>query len=340
PEPGELGDESALSRLMELLPTLELSRTFRTGGHDLLGLINERFYDGAIESLPWAGTYLGHPSVAVEMVEDAWGLPKPGAAEIESPDAEIDKVLSLVAQHARSRPNESLMVVTGNERHEARLQQALVQQLGQNPSIADFISTETDEPFVIADLTHAMALSRDRVIFSVGYGRSKYSKNVDFGPLGREGGEQLLAIALTRARRALTVVTSFDAAQLDPDSVEHGAAQLREILLEIATPQLAIEPGESDPLMTDLADRLAAFGLEVTLNYRGLPLVVANGGVCAAVLSDHEASDDSLRHKLRVEPEMLRRLGWHTMRVHAFELFTDPEAVAARVAELVGVDAR
>ncbi|WP_293696157.1 AAA family ATPase [uncultured Agrococcus sp.] len=340
PEPGELGDESALSRLMELLPTLELSRTFRTGGHDLLGLINERFYDGAIESLPWAGTYLGHPSVSVETVEDAWGLPKPGAAEIESPDAEIDKVLSLVAQHARTRPNESLMVVTGNERHEARLQQALVQQLGQNPSIADFISTETDEPFVIADLTHAMALSRDRVIFSVGYGRSKYSKNVDFGPLGKEGGEQLLAIALTRARRALTIVASFDAAELDPDSVEHGAAQLREILLDVATPQLAIEPGESDPLMTDLADRLRVFGLDVTLNYRGLPLVVANGGVCAAVLSDHEQSDDSLRHKLRIEPEMLRRLGWHTMRVHAFELFTDPEAVAARVAEMVGVDAQ
>ena len=340
PEPGLLGDESALSGLRELLPTLELTRTFRTGGHDLIAAINDRFYDGAIASLPWAGTYLGHPSITVQSVDDAWGLPKPGAAEIESPDAEIDRVLTLVSQHARTRPNESLMVVTGNEVHEARLQQALVQQLGQNPTLAEFVSNDSEEPFVIADLTHAIALSRDRVIFSVGYGRSKYSTNVDFGSLGREGGERLVAIAMTRARRALTIVASFRAEQLDPDMVEHGAAQLREIMLEAAKPQLETPPGEGDPLMTDLADRLRAMGLKVTLDYRGLPLVVANGGVCAAVMSDHDETSDSLRHVLRIEPELLRRLGWHTMRVHAFELFTDPEAVAARVAALVGVDVK
>ena len=333
-----LGDESALSRLMQLLPTLELTRTFRTGGHDLLEAVSDRFYDSTIRSLPWAGTYLGHPSITVQTVDNAWGLPKPGAAEIESPDAEIDRVLQLVTQHARQRPNESLMVVTGNERHETRLQQALVQELAQNPPLADFVSTDTDEPFVIADLTHAMALSRDRVIFSVGYGRSKYSKNVDFGALGREGGERLLAIAMTRARKALTIVTSFDAAELDPDSVEFGAEQLRDVLLDAATPKLAQEPSVADPLMHDLAGRLEMMGLNVGLGYGGLPLVASNGGVCAAVLSDHEESDDSLRHQLRVEPDQLRRLGWHTVRVHAFELFTDPDAVAARVAETVGIE--
>ncbi|MGO1393095.1 DEAD/DEAH box helicase [Agrococcus casei] len=333
-----LGGESALSRLMQLLPTLELTRTFRTGGHDLLEAVSDRFYDGTIRSLPWAGTYLGHPSITVQTVDNAWGLPKPGAAEIESPDAEIDRVLQLVTQHARQRPNESLMVVTGNERHETRLQQALVQELAQNPPLVDFVSTDTDEPFVIADLTHAMALSRDRVIFSVGYGRSKYSKNVDFGALGREGGERLLAIAMTRARKALTIVTSFDAAELDPDSVEFGAEQLREVLLDAATPKLAQEPSVADPLMHDLAGRLEMMGLNVGLGYGGLPLVASNGGVCAAVLSDHEESDDSLRHQLRVEPDQLRRLGWHTVRVHAFELFTDPDAVAARVAETVGIE--
>ena len=34
---------------------------------------------------------------------------------------------------------------------------------------------------------------------------------------------------------------------------------------------------------------------------------------------------------------MLRRLGWHYLRVHAFELFSDPDAVANRVASLLGV---
>jgi hypothetical protein len=42
---------------------------------------------------------------------------------------------------------------------------------------------------------------------------------------------------------------------------------------------------------------------------------------------------------LRLRPELLRRLGWHYLRVHNFELFADPEAVAARVAGLIGATA-
>jgi hypothetical protein len=34
---------------------------------------------------------------------------------------------------------------------------------------------------------------------------------------------------------------------------------------------------------------------------------------------------------------MLRRLGWHYLRVHAFELFSDPDAVADRIATMLGV---
>jgi hypothetical protein len=35
---------------------------------------------------------------------------------------------------------------------------------------------------------------------------------------------------------------------------------------------------------------------------------------------------------------MLRRLGWHYIRIHAFELFADPEAVATRIAALIGIE--
>jgi hypothetical protein len=44
----------------------------------------------------------------------------------------------------------------------------------------------------------------------------------------------------------------------------------------------------------------------------------------------------SLRESLRLRPEVLRRLGWHYLRVHSFELFSNPDAVAARVAALAG----
>jgi len=44
----------------------------------------------------------------------------------------------------------------------------------------------------------------------------------------------------------------------------------------------------------------------------------------------------SLRESLRLRPELLRRLGWHYVRVHAFELFSDPDAVAHRIMTILG----
>ena len=39
-------------------------------------------------------------------------------------------------------------------------------------------------------------------------------------------------------------------------------------------------------------------------------------------------------------PEQLRRLGWSYLRVHSFELFTDPDAVADRIAGVLGAVTR
>ncbi|ROR66223.1 AAA family ATPase [Agrococcus jenensis] len=338
--PDELHAESALSRLGQVLPTRRLTRSYRTGGADLVTAVNERFYEGRIEALPWAGAYLGHASLTSSIVHGAHGLPEQGAATVESPDAEVERVVQLVTQHARSRPQESLMVVTANEKHEVRLQQAVMASLGAGGPLTDFVVAEREEPFVIVDITHASALSRDRVIFSVGYGHTKHGRNVEFGPLGEPGGERMLAVAMTRARKAMQIVTAFDAAELDPERLQHGAAQLREILLDIASGEQPKAFHGGDPLMIDLATRLRRRGLRADVSYDGqLPLVVANGGVCAAIEADHDDGERTLREALRLRPEVLRRFGWHTMRVHAFELFTDPEGVADRIAELVGADA-
>ncbi|MDQ1608576.1 MAG: hypothetical protein QOE16_1308, partial [Microbacteriaceae bacterium] len=72
--------------------------------------------------------------------------------------------------------------------------------------------------------------------------------------------------------------------------------------------------------------------------YRGkLALVASHAGRAVAVETDLVVNQGSLRESLRLRPEVLRRLGWHYLRVHSFELFSDPEAVASRIARLIGV---
>ncbi len=332
-------DASALARIATVLPTLTLTRSYRPGGEDLAELVNRRFYGGRIQSLPWAGSFLGHGSLALDYVADGHGMPDPDSGAVESPDAELERVVDLVIDHARKRPQESLMVITASQKHSVRVMQAVLAETGNNPELAEFVISDRPEPFAVSTIDQAVAESRDRVIFSVGYGRTPHGRVLsDFGSLGRPGGERLLAVAMTRARRSMVIVTSFTPSDLDDGRMAHGAVALADILTEVGARLAELPvPDDSEPMLVDLARRLEGRGLTVALGHRGkLGLVASRGGRCVAIETDAVLLRSTLRESLRLRPELLRRLGWHYLRIHAFELFADPEAVAHRVVAMLG----
>src|SRR5690606_15938924 len=96
---------------------------------------------------------------------------------------------------------------------------------------------------------------------------------------------------------------------------------------------------QGDPLVRVLARRLRILGARVDVNYRGqLPLVASKDDKAIVIEVTPEASGESLRESLRLRPMILRRLGWHYVRVHAFDLYADPVSVANRVAGVLGID--
>ena len=340
-ESDEWHADSALARLGGVLPGLSLTRSFRAGGEDLAELVNRRFYGGKIQSLPWAGSFLGHGSIALDFIKDGSGMPDGDTGAVESVDAEVDRVVELVIAHASTRPQESLMVITASARHAVRVQQAILGALASSPELTEFVVSERAEPFMVATIEQAVAESRDRVIFSIGYGRTPHGRVLsDFGALGEPGGERLLAVAMTRARRYMVIVSCFQAADIDDSRMHHGAIALAEILDEIGARADEVPlPDDSDPMLVDLAQRLEARGLNVALGHRGkLGLVASHLGMCLAIETDTFLMKSSLRESLRMRPELLRRLGWHYLRVHVFELFSDPDAVASKVVTLLGAE--
>ncbi|MEY4411325.1 MAG: hypothetical protein RLZ69_899, partial [Actinomycetota bacterium] len=52
---------------------------------------------------------------------------------------------------------------------------------------------------------------------------------------------------------------------------------------------------------------------------------------------DWVISDRDLNQELNLRPRLLKALGWQIKRVHAFELFADPERFARELAESLGV---
>lgn len=334
-----LHGQSALARLAALLPTLALTRSYRAGGEDLAELVNRRFYAGKIESFPWAGSFLGHGSIGLDFLADGSGMPDPESGGVESVDAEVNHAVELVIEHATTRPHESLMVITASARHAVRVQQAVLAATSGRPELSDFVLGDRPEPFTVTTIEQAVAQSRDRVIFSIGYGRTPHGRVLsDFGALGRPGGERLLAVAMTRARRSMVIVTCFEAQDIDEDRMHFGAIALAEILTDVtARNALDASTDDSEPMLVDLARRLQLRGLRVALGHRGkLGLVASHQGMCLTIETDSVLHGTSLRESLRLRPEMLRRLGWHYLRVHAFELFSEPDAVADRIVTMLG----
>ncbi|WP_423494131.1 AAA family ATPase [Microbacterium esteraromaticum] len=336
----DFDDVSAFERLADLFPVVTLTRSYRAGGEDLAELINDAFYGGEIVSLPWAGSYLGRGSLTVDYVEGGVGMPDPRTGAVESPDAEVARVVTLVVEHAVHRPTETLMVVTASRRHAERVRTAVAAALAGRSDVSDFVGRDTAEPFAVLTLEESVAESRDRVVFSLGYGLTRHGRVLsDFGDLSQEDGDRLLTVGMTRARRSMVIVSCIRPSSFDEGRLAHGAATLMSILGGLAARSRDARLEDlADPLTLALARELRRLGAAVDVDYRGLlPLVAQHDGRAVIIESDTELGGESLRESLRLRPQVLRRLGWHYVRVHAFDLYSDPVTVARRVATVLGI---
>ena len=355
--------------LAEFLPRHRLHTSYRVSPLELVELSNRHFYDCHITTVPTAFTGDGS-GLEFAYVPDALGSPDTATGQVESLDVEVDRVVDLVVRHARTRARQSLAVITITPWHAQRVATAIQKAIRQYPYVASFFEDPEKEPFVVTDCEQIQGMDRDAVILSLGYGRTRHGRVIPtFGPLSQPGGERLLAAAITRARRRLTVVSAFEADDFDPSRLEHGAALLPDLLAEVASggdpterpygavtgtgamvrsdgedaDRIATEPAAElgDPIVTDLAERLSRKGVLAHLDYQGIDLAIANSadalhGMVVAVDSDGPlyARTASIRQRERLQSEQLARRGWRFVRIWTTDAFVDPQRQANRLFEV------
>lgn len=139
----------------------------------------------------------------------------------------------------------------------------------------------------------------------------------------------------------MTVVSCFKPEDLETSRLKHGVATLAELLaFEHPEPEALSLPTEADPLISEFAEQLEKFGMQVTLDYHGeIPIAASYEGRAIAIDIDLGGASEggaSLRDALRLRPAVLRRLGWHYHRVQSFDLFADPVGAAQRIARVLG----
>ena len=342
-----------LDVLAAALPVRQLSWHYRSRDERLIAFANQAMYDGGLTTFP--GTAI-ESAVSFEPV-DGQSVIQPGEQTIESTGAEVDRVVALVLEHARTRPHESLGVIALGIKHARLLDEAMTTALRDAGDVADFFDPDRDEHFFVKNLERVQGDERDAIILSIGYGKTPHGRVLHrFGPLNIEGGERRLNVAITRARNRMTVVSALRASDLDPARLRaRGAMMLREFLAYaesggVSVPSTAgagiargVAP-PSDALRHDLVERLRREGLVVHEDYgtaaQRVDVAIEDpfhpGRALVAVETDglRYASMRSTRDRDRLRPEQLERLGWTHVRVWSTDLFRDPAREIARILKI------
>lgn len=307
--------------LSHFRPARQLRWHYRSQHHSLIAFSNHYFYRNLIV---FPSPY-GHSSklgIRATYLADA-------VYEDQTNYKEALRVVDAVIDHIKSRPNESLGVVTLNLKQRDLIYELLEERLQTVPGADAYREKWQSEaqPLFVKNLENVQGDERDAIVISTTFGKPNGAEAVrqNFGPISRQGGWRRLNVLFTRAKRSVALFTSMRPEDIIVDgTTPEGTKALRNYLEYARTGSLTVaeetglEP-ESD-FETSVISVLKARGYEVTpqLGVAGYRIDIAvkhpeyPGAYLAAIECDgagyHSAL--SVRDRDRIRQEILETMGW------------------------------
>jgi very-short-patch-repair endonuclease len=342
PSPVE-GLESLLDLMSSFLETWELLWHYRSRDEALIAFSNRHIYHDRLITFPSPGGLASISHVLVSCIPGQDG-------QEESASREVQRVVELVLQHATEQPNETLGVITMGIKHAQRIEAALDAALGERPELAAFFEESRPERFFVKNLEQVQGDERDAILLSVGYGKDRSGRLLyRFGPLLTKGGERRLNVAVTRARQRMTLVSSFDHHDMDPNRSSSRGVELLRLYIQYAASEGKIL-GETEqsgvplnPFEKDIYDALTGKGISLVpqwgvSSYR-IDMVAQHpqqpGRFVLAIECDG-ASYHSLptaRDRDRLRQQQLEALGWRFHRIWSTDWFMRREKEIQRAVD-------
>lgn len=257
--------ESILSETIDAnIESLQLSWHYRSQAEELIAFSNEHYYGGNLASFPAPPEPRLGTGVRLQRVDGKFDR---GGSRTNRQEA--GAIIDTIIQRLHEDPHASIGVVTFNSQ-----QRDLIDDLiDASEDVAIRASrTREDDPLFVKNLENVQGDERDVILFSLAFSPDPETHRLllNFGPLTAAGGERRLNVAITRARREVVLLASFDPRQIDLDRTNsEGLRHLRAYLLfaeEHEKGNGVTGSSDRDLYRDEVAAALTRAGLEVKSN--------------------------------------------------------------------------
>ncbi len=341
---GEVVSDSVLEEAASVLPNRTLLWHYRSKHENLIAFSNREIYGNSLITFPNSITDVTDMGVEYIYVED--GRYDRGGRKNNIREAQ--ECVRLVLEHIQSHPDRSLGIIAFSESQQATIEDAIIDLRERNPSLEWFFDEARDEPFFVKNLENVQGDERDTIIFSICYGKDKTGKmHMNFGPVGHQGGERRLNVAITRAKCNIKLVGSILPADIDLERARSEGARMLRSYIEFARKGAGVLKPVRQSEVFDAQDdfcRIVAAFLEqhgyrirrqVGCSDYKIDIAVVNpeaegeyiAGIECDGLSYVQAKTARDRDHLR--KSVLENMGWNLYRVWSTEWSRNPQAEGA-----------
>nr|MCR4779492.1 DUF3320 domain-containing protein [Ruminiclostridium sp.] len=340
--------ESVLDDCLALaMPQRHLLWHYRSRHESLISYSNSRFYDNSLRTFPSPDDLVSKVSwVHVEGFYDKGGS-KQNRAEAEAVTAEIVRRLSDPVLR-----KDSIGVVTFNIIQQILIDDMIADELRKDPGLEQ-AANEMYEPILVKNLENVQGDERDVILFSIGYGPDKDGKvSMNFGPVNQDGGWRRLNVAISRARKEMTVFSTIRPEQIDTArSRSEGVAGLRGFLEFAAKGNSALPvrktsgAGKKDnaAFADTVAEALRGAGYDVKRgigqsDYKidiGIVNPDSEGTYLLGIMCESRSNFEltNARDRNIVQPSVLAGLGWKILNVHILDWLDNDRKVLGQLTE-------
>ncbi len=360
-------EESLLDLAKVNYPSINLNYHYRSRYGELINFSNYAFYDGELNIAPDISYSQARKTQPIEFikVEGVW--------EDRKNFIEASAVVELVADILQNRKkNETLGIITFNINQKDLIEDLLESKCRRDEEFARLYTAEKnrlkgneDVSLFVKNIENVQGDERDIIIFSVAYAKNSEGRlSVNFGSLSQDGGENRLNVAISRSKRKVYVLASFEPDELKvADTLNAGPklfkkylqyakavsnndeVLIKEILASVCDKDVRLS-GESDEFVESLALALRERGQKVVIDAgtsrSKVDLAVLNpesNNYVLGIECDGKTYRDmpSIRERDIHRKRFLESRDWEIVRVWSKDWWTDKEAVLDEIEHFVDI---